>query len=272
MQTVGDAVELIDPRVVTRPINLAERRHLLAPLLGHRAPHGGQCAGDGTEISAFHGREMLLLGVSALGDALLGEPEGKGEREHAVLVLADDVFDAPEFIPADTVEDDALFRLEGHLLAQRHVVEEDVARQPSLSLFDDLALLHLRHAGKGVVSFHQLTRPDLMTAQEHLARLVHRHRPAQSIHWTHLVARMSGRGKTNAGIRQATWLPEDSPGRRYGGETPRVESHIEMRGIPLGNKHLRPPPAQSGAGNQESANSCSRSTLAATNLSACPPP
>src|SRR5882672_3500029 len=109
-----------------RPIVVGSSRsgisvQFVAPILIDCASDGSEGRGDRAEISSFHLGEMLLFRIASFGNAFFGEPERKRQREIALLVLADDIFDPAEFIAADSIEYHAGLGFESYFFPERNV-------------------------------------------------------------------------------------------------------------------------------------------------------
>src|SRR5271163_1311182 len=73
--------------IVVNPLDVARRvgrllgRQVLAAPFVHGTPHRGKRRGDRVQIGVFHRREVRLLGIAALRNAILFQTESEGQRK-----------------------------------------------------------------------------------------------------------------------------------------------------------------------------------------------
>jgi hypothetical protein len=145
--------------------------------------HGGQGGRHRVLVRGQHGGEVLAFGGRALLEVLVGEREAEPQGQTTLGVRLDHVLDPAPLDAADALERDPPLRFERHPLPQRHALEEDVAHEPAVAAFEDVAGLHLRHERQGVVRLQQQPVPHLVLIELGRVRVVvDQHRAADLDH------------------------------------------------------------------------------------------
>ena len=107
-------------------------RRLERPAGADPLAHGGERGADRVEVVGLHARgEFLFLRAAGL-DAVDHDPEGEGQRQGAVLVVADLVIDRAARRPVGPDEVHPLPGVERDDLADRLADVDDVADQAAL--------------------------------------------------------------------------------------------------------------------------------------------